>query len=329
MKWKASQHRKSSSRLMYALAAIALSSLLLHPSPVQAFGSSHKKVRLRDVQTLTFHKGRLTTGRRTSPVPQTSCVGGNACGDFEPDVIQCKNAGFDGSNVQWKCQAELPDNLKFGKLDVYCEGFDYPDDPYVLKGSCGLEYNLHYTDMRYDQRSPWGTPQWVHRAKSHSWTDTIFLSVWIGVVGYILYSFVRACLQRPVDGDAPPPYRASGGGSGGHGGGGGGGGDGGGWGSGWGNNNSYKYQDGSAEGFRPGFWSGLGLGGLATYLATQNQNRRRERAYASTSNFFSGWGEPSAHDYSNSYAGPSGTSSYASSSRPTRTATGFGETRRR
>ncbi|KAF9561831.1 hypothetical protein EC968_005587 [Mortierella alpina] len=232
----------------------------------------------------------MTTGRRTSPVPQTSCVGGNACGDYEPDVIQCKNAGFDGSDVQWKCQADLPDNLKFGKLDVYCEGFDYPDDPYVLKGSCGLEYKLYYTDMHYDQRSQWRSPQWVY----------------------------------------------TGGGSGGHGGGGGGGGDGGGWGSGWGsgwgNNNSYrgKYQDGSADGFRPGFWSGLGLGGLAAYLATnQNQNRRRDRAYASTSDFFSGWGAPSAHDYSDSYAGPSGTSSFASSSRPTRTATGFGETRRR
>ncbi|KAF9929980.1 hypothetical protein BGZ67_006024 [Mortierella alpina] len=245
----------------------------------------------------------MTTGRRTSPVPQTSCVGGNACGDYEPDVIQCKNAGFDGGDVQWKCQADLPDNLKFGKLDVYCEGFDYPDDPYVLKGSCGLEYKLYYTDMRYDQRSQWGGPQSAYR-----------------------------------DGDAPPPYRAPGGGSGGHGGGGGGG-WGGGWGGGgdgggWGNNNNNnrdKFQDGSAAGFRPGFWSGLGLGGLATYLATnnQNQNRRRDRTYASNSDFFSGWGAPSAHDYSDSYAGPSGTSSSASSSRPTRTATGFGETRRR
>ncbi|KAG9325192.1 hypothetical protein KVV02_002046 [Mortierella alpina] len=329
MKWKTSQNRKGSSSLAYALTALALSSLLLQSSPVQAFGGNHKKVRLRDVQTLTFQKGRMTTGRRTSPVPQTSCVGGNACGDYEPDVIQCKNTGFDGGDVQWKCQADLPDNLKFGKLDVYCEGFDYPDDPYVLKGSCGLEYKLYYTDMRYDQRSQWGGPQSTYRAKSQSWADTIFRWAWIGVVGLL---FSLYCFQRPVDGDAPPPYRAPGGGSGGHGGGGGGGWGGGGDGGGWGNNNNNrdKFQDGSAAGFRPGFWSGLGLGGLATYLATnnQNQNRRRDRAYASTSDFFSGWGAPSAHDYSDSYAGPSGTSS-ASSSRPTRTATGFGETRRR
>ncbi|KAF9947996.1 hypothetical protein BGZ72_010085 [Mortierella alpina] len=183
----------------------------------------------------------MTTGRRTSPVPQTSCVGGNACGDYEPDVIQCTNAGFDGNDVQWTCQADLPNNLKFGKLDVYCEGYDYPDDPYVLKGSCGLEFKLYYTDMRYDQGSQWESPQWIHRAKSRSWTDTLFLSAWVSVVGYILYQFVKACLQQPLrDGDAPPPYRASGGGFGGPGGGGGGGGNGGGWGSGWGNNNNYR-----------------------------------------------------------------------------------------
>lgn len=38
------------------------------------------------------------------------------------DVVQCTNAGFDGSDVQWKCQADLPHNLRFGELNVNCEG---------------------------------------------------------------------------------------------------------------------------------------------------------------------------------------------------------------
>jgi hypothetical protein len=25
-----------------------------------------------------------------------------------------------------------------------CAGYDYPDDPYILRGSCGLEYELNY-----------------------------------------------------------------------------------------------------------------------------------------------------------------------------------------
>lgn len=58
--------------------------LLSWISSVSAFGSSNQKVLLQDVQTLTLHRGRMTTGRRTSPVPQLNCIGGNACGDFEP-----------------------------------------------------------------------------------------------------------------------------------------------------------------------------------------------------------------------------------------------------
>jgi len=34
---------------------------------------------------------------------------------------------------------------RFGNVEVICEGYDYPDDPYILKGSCGLEYTLDYT----------------------------------------------------------------------------------------------------------------------------------------------------------------------------------------
>ena len=38
------------------------------------------------------------------------------------------------------------DNLyRFGEIEVVCEGYDYPEDPYITKGSCGLEYTLEYT----------------------------------------------------------------------------------------------------------------------------------------------------------------------------------------
>ncbi|KAK0394068.1 hypothetical protein QR680_000553 [Steinernema hermaphroditum] len=32
------------------------------------------------------------------------------------------------------------------QISVLCDGFDHPGDPYVLHGSCGLEYNLEYND---------------------------------------------------------------------------------------------------------------------------------------------------------------------------------------
>jgi hypothetical protein len=27
---------------------------------------------------------------------------------------------------------------RFGKVEVTCEGFEHPDDPYILRGSCGV-----------------------------------------------------------------------------------------------------------------------------------------------------------------------------------------------
>lgn len=44
--------------------------------------------------------------------------------------------------------------LRLNTKDPYhnlYSGYAYPDDPHVLKGSCGLEYKLHYTDVRYNQ----------------------------------------------------------------------------------------------------------------------------------------------------------------------------------
>ncbi|KAG0311895.1 hypothetical protein BGZ99_009845 [Dissophora globulifera] len=276
----------------FPLATILVAVLYFWIAPVGAFGGNSKKVLLKEVQTLTLHRGKMTTGRRADPVPQVNCVGGNARGHFEPDVIQCVNTGFDGSDVQWKCQADLPEDLRFGELNVYCEGYGYPDDPYVLKGSCGLEYQLNYKNYReypYYQNQP----QWT--AKKRSWFQTITRWGYVIAVPIIfflarptIYYFVINWLQKTFGrNDAPPPYRASGsgsGGGGGYGGGGGGGGGGyggGGWGSGWGNNNSYRNKpDGSdTQGFRPGFWSGLGLGGLATYMAT-NRNQRPRTEYS-------------------------------------------------
>ncbi len=58
------------------------------------------RVRLADVSVLTLRQGAMTTGRRSSPVPQIKCVGGTASGRFSPVTVQCYNRGFDGSDYQ-------------------------------------------------------------------------------------------------------------------------------------------------------------------------------------------------------------------------------------
>ena len=81
----------------------------------------------------------MTTGRRSSPVPQMRCVGGSAgCHAFQPKVVQCINRGSDGFDAQWECKTDMDSAYRFGKIQVSCEGYDYPDDPYILRGSCGV-----------------------------------------------------------------------------------------------------------------------------------------------------------------------------------------------
>ena len=106
---------------------------------------AHSKVQLGNVNVLTLRKDQYTTGRRGPSVLQLNCIGGSARSEsHKVDTVQCTNTGFDGKDYNWKCQSELPSNLKLGKTTVSCEGYDYPDDPFVLIGSCGLEYNLDY-----------------------------------------------------------------------------------------------------------------------------------------------------------------------------------------
>jgi hypothetical protein len=170
---------------------------ILLTATVIATQKTNEKVLLRDVTTLTFEDGHYTTGRRSAPVKALNCVGGSASRDYSslPKVVQCRNVGFDGNDVQWKCDAELDNNVKFGRLTVSCEGYDYPDDPYVLRGSCGLEYNLEYTKNgqnrgygSYGYNS--GYNSYNYQSGEGSWIGSIITLV---VTVVIVYAIFTAC----------------------------------------------------------------------------------------------------------------------------------------
>lgn len=40
----------------------------------------------------------------------------------------------------------MDNSYRFGLIEVSCEGYNHPSDAYILKGSCGLEYNLELTE---------------------------------------------------------------------------------------------------------------------------------------------------------------------------------------
>ena len=45
---------------------------------------------------------------------------------------------------QWECKADMDSSYRFGDIAVNCEGYNYPDDPYILKGSCGVCLNFFF-----------------------------------------------------------------------------------------------------------------------------------------------------------------------------------------
>lgn len=112
-----------------------------------SWGSNSDRVLLSEVKSITLERGKMTNGRRSSPVPQLSCMGGSAgCHTFQPAVVQCLNQGSDGYDAQWECKTDMDQEYRFGRIQVSCEGYDSPQDQYILRGSCGLEYEIDLTE---------------------------------------------------------------------------------------------------------------------------------------------------------------------------------------
>lgn len=293
-------------------------------------GKPSDAVLLSQVQTLTLRgHDALTTSRRVSAVPQTKCISHRSlCALAEPklDVMRCENMGssYDDADVEWSCSASLPEELRLGSTDVICEGYENSDDPFVSKGSCGVEYRVVLTDkgeQRYPDLSKLGRRE-ARGGEGGSWGPFMFF------LGVVAIMFILSYLNRTgANQNRQRPGGAGRGNGGGGGGNGWGGGGGGGFDPGFGGFQDEddppppypgrKTQGGSSrqtrsqtaqEGWRPGFWSGLATGGAAGYGAgrwgARNNERRDDR------------GGPS----SGSGAGASG-SSYES--------TGFGSTSRR
>lgn len=286
---------------------------------------------LSDVETLTLRgNGAKTTNRRVPPIPQLKCKSHpSLCRLVEPklDLMRCTNQGssYNEADVEWSCSATLPEEVRLGSTDVICEGYSGPDDPYVLKGSCGVEYRVALTP-KGEQRYPGLESQRLSVTKS-DWFAIGFMVLFVGVLGWIVYSaftnYQANNQRRPGNRRGP----RGGGGRDGWGGGGGGGGGGPGWDPRFGGDPPPPYpgrkppsSSEQQQGWRPGFWSGLAGGAAAGYaagnLGGNRDNRRDDYYYDSAPQPRRGG---SAYSSSSS-AGPSGTSHES---------TGFGSTSRR
>jgi len=281
------------------------------------------------VQSLTLLADKPTAHRRVAAVPQLKCVSPKAvCALHKVDVMRCTNqgAGYDGEDIQWSCTASLPPELKLGSTDVACEGYASRDDPYVLRGSCGVEYRLVLTDAGERRYKDLGGTAAHGETDRSAW---VFGVIFVAVAVWILWS---ACVANDGGaGDQRQPRRPQRrnnfwGGGGGWGPGPGGGGGGGGF-----NDPPPPYpgtkpSDGNgAGGWQPGFWSGLAGGAAAGYWAGRSGNgRENRRGYDPR---YAGYGENWNAGPSNSGSGSGSGSSSTSGARYE--STGFGGTSRR
>ncbi|XP_075717936.1 store-operated calcium entry-associated regulatory factor [Rhinoderma darwinii] len=293
--------------------------------------NQHERVLLKDIQAITLYADRYTNARRSSPIPQLKCIGGSAgCGAMMPQVVQCHNRGWDGIDVQWECKVDMDNTYRFGKVEVSCEGFDYPEDPYILRGSCGLEYTLELTEegRRKSQSgsSSTGFGSGFFQGKSSSW-DTPHSSgsgviVFLVILG-LAYGVYKLFLSGPLSqqqhphpdnsgheyqsysqANAPPPPGFKSGFTGAS--------------SGFGNfGGASTFGSQASQG--PGFWSGLGTGGLLGYLFGSQRTRTHHSPYTPYHNTWSG----------PSYSGPVHGGAQPFHSSGVRTASGFGGTKRR
>lgn len=282
---------------------------------------------LSKVHSLTLHANRLTTGRRTSPIPQLTCTGPShrICKLYSIETMRCVNQGYDydEEDIQWTCTASLPPEFKLGATDVVCEGYRSPDDKWVLKGSCGVEYRLLLTEE--------GERRFGHLRDAKRWrifdtrlwetlANILFFALFFGCVAFILSAFCAEWFRwfRPSRNRRGNNGR--------------------GWGWGWGGGGGddddprgppppYDYNPGSrfkpptfGSSWTPGFWTGALTGAMAGYqMGRRGQERNTVRGWRSgPSSLRGGYYDPGE--------GPSGEPPRFSSTSPS---TGFGTTRRR
>ncbi|KAL6713061.1 hypothetical protein ACLMJK_009182 [Lecanora helva] len=292
---------------------------------------SPESVLLSNVKSLTLRKDLTTSHNRVAAAPQLKCVGGTAKGVYEIDVLRCKNSGsaYGDEDIQWTCSASLPSEFKLGSTEVICEGFKSPDDPYVLKGSCGVEYRLMLTDIGKEKYGRKGKRPYddYDDYKGSGFVGVLFWVIFIAVVCWMIYAAFLRDDRLPRGGNNRPGFFGGGGG-------------------GWGGGNddppppydpnpppsrpkTMPRATSAQGGWRPGFWTGALGGAAAGYAAANRGQASQSRNYGPNINYrdngegSSRWGGGGS---TRSSSGSGSSSSYGSTRHES---SGFGGTSRR
>lgn len=77
-------------------------------------------------------------------------------GEYRFSYISTQVKSNPPSFLSNQCEADLHHSVRFGNVDVSCEGWEGPHDDYVMRGSCTLKYTVlpNYPDRNYQSSSP-------------------------------------------------------------------------------------------------------------------------------------------------------------------------------
>lgn len=309
---------------------VSLICLLLSVLSSSTARKQPERVLLSSIKSLTLRSGLRTTHNRVSAIPQLKCSGGSAQGLYDIDVLRCKNAGssYDDAEVEWTCTASLPAEFKLGSTDVICEGFSGPDDRYVLKGSCGVEYRLMLTSLGEERYGTQGKDMGIDHPSRTKGGDAAAFLFWIAFIGVVVWMLYAAFWRD--QGTRRPGNRLGYGG----------------WGGGGGGDDppppydprppppkkTYAAPRGTRgqatpEAWRPGFWTGALGGAAAGYLAGNRGGRTQQEPPRNAGVWNNGEG---ASSWGGTRSRSGGSSSSSSTHGPSRyESTGFGGTSRR
>lgn len=156
-----------------------------------------RAILLNSVPQLVFKRGEFTIGSgRSKPLPQLNCLYGKACKtNYEPTTVRCKNI-VKGSVIEgpilWECTAsDLVQGLRLGTTNVVCEGFRHPHDPWVLRGSCALDYILDgsvSSEFEKHLAASHGTPPRGISPEESNWWSFVLLSFLVWFVWRVIAS---------------------------------------------------------------------------------------------------------------------------------------------
>lgn len=128
---------------LFVLYSISILLISFTPNSIDAFATTTDRILESSIPSLLFQIGQYTTHQRvTYGREQLKCVSG--CNLWTAVSAKCDNSGLDDKGkVIWLCiTPDMPLEYKFGTTNIQCEGWDNAADPYILQGSCALNYAI-------------------------------------------------------------------------------------------------------------------------------------------------------------------------------------------